>query len=158
MLPRVLRLWPDIRRHWRILAGLSLCGVVLFQSLVYLGLRMLLGARHAVAGAATESVRPLPRPFLQGFVTHLANPKAVLYWSALLPQFLALGVPLAPQVLLFGSLGIVLDVIVLSSYGLFAAAARRGAVPGGLQRAVNIAGGAFFVCAGVLLALAQYRA
>ena len=126
--------------------------------LVYLGLRMLLGARRGPGDTAVDTVRPLPRPFLQGFVTHLANPKAVLYWSALLPQFLDLRVPLAPQVLRFGSLGIVLDVIVLSSYGLFAAAARRGAAPGGLQRAVNIAGGGFFVCAGVLLALAQYRA
>lgn len=39
VLPKVWRLWPDIRRHWKILAGLSLCGVVMFQSLVYLGLR-----------------------------------------------------------------------------------------------------------------------
>jgi homoserine/homoserine lactone efflux protein len=125
--------------------------------LLYLGVRMLLGARRGVPDIAA-TVRPLPRPFLQGFVTHLSNPKAMLYWSALLPQFLDLHAALAPQVILLGSLGIVLDVIVLSGYGLFAAAARRGAVPGGLQRAVNVVGGAFFVCAGALLAFAQYRA
>lgn len=39
VLPQVVRLWPHIRRHWQYLVGLSLCGVVLFQSLVYLGLR-----------------------------------------------------------------------------------------------------------------------
>jgi threonine/homoserine/homoserine lactone efflux protein len=125
--------------------------------LVYLGVRMLRGARRAAAGFA-GAVRPVPRPFLQGFVTHLANPKAVLYWSALLPQFLDLKAALAPQVVLLGSLGIVLDVIVLSGYGLSAAAARRGAVPGRLQPAVSVAGGAFFICAGALLAYAQFRA
>jgi len=125
--------------------------------LVYLGIRMLWTVRSGTA-EKTADTRPLPRPFVQGFITHLANPKAMLYWSALLPQFLDLHAALAPQVVLLGSLAIVLDVIVLASYGLFAAAARRGAVPGGLQRAVNIAGGLFFVCAGVLLALTQSRA
>jgi homoserine/homoserine lactone efflux protein len=125
--------------------------------LVYLGVRMLLGAWRGAAGAQTQVVRPLPRPFLQGFVTHLANPKALLYWSALLPQFLDLKAPLVRQVLGLGVLGIVLDVLVLTGYGLFAAAARRSALPGSLQRAANIAGGTFFVGAGALLALAQLR-
>lgn len=31
--------WPVIRRHWKLLATLSLCSVVLFQSFVYMGLR-----------------------------------------------------------------------------------------------------------------------
>lgn len=39
VLPQVVRLWPQIRRRWQFLTALSLCGVVLFQSLVYLGLR-----------------------------------------------------------------------------------------------------------------------
>ena len=125
--------------------------------LVYLGIRMLWAVRSGVAETATDT-RPLPRPFVQGFVTHLANPKAMLYWSALLPQFLDLHAALAPQVVQLGGLAIVLDVIVLASYGLSAAAARRRAMPGGLQTAVNVAGGLFFVCAGVLLALSQYRA
>jgi homoserine/homoserine lactone efflux protein len=125
--------------------------------LIYLGVRMLLGARRGATNIVA-TVRPLPQPFLQAFVTHLSNPKALLYWSALLPQFLDPHAAMASQVILLGSLGIVLDVIVLSGYGLLAAAARRGTVPGGLQRAVNVAGGAFFVCAGALLAFAKYRA
>ncbi len=39
VLPKVLRQWPDIRRHWQILAALAVCGVVMFQSMIYLGLR-----------------------------------------------------------------------------------------------------------------------
>ncbi len=47
VLPRVLQLLPAIRRHWRYLFALSLCGVVMFQTLVYLGLRTT-GAINAV--------------------------------------------------------------------------------------------------------------
>ncbi len=39
VLPKVLRQWPAIRRHWQILAALAVCGVVMFQSMIYLGLR-----------------------------------------------------------------------------------------------------------------------
>lgn len=122
--------------------------------LAWLGLGLLRGA----ARASGEPVAPpagttTTRPFLQGFVTHLANPKAVLYWSALLPQFVDVHRPLAAQVTFLGSSGIVLDVAVLCAYGLIAAAARKGGVSGGLQRAVNMACGGFFIAAGVLLAV-----
>ena len=39
VLPKVLRQWPAIRRHWQIIAALAVCGVVMFQSMIYLGLR-----------------------------------------------------------------------------------------------------------------------
>jgi len=121
--------------------------------LAWLGLRMLWGARSPAT--ADPSVRERQgRPFVQGLVTHLSNPKAVVYWSALLPQFLDTGRPLAPQVGLLGCSGIALDVAVLCGYGLVASAARKGGLSTGQQRAVNIAGGLFFLLAGVLLALA----
>ena len=47
VLPRVIRLMPEIRRHWRYLLLLSFCGVAMFQTLVYLGLRTT-GAINAV--------------------------------------------------------------------------------------------------------------
>ena len=124
--------------------------------LVYLGVRLVLGSGRAMVVSDLQG-RPLPRPFLQGFVTHLANPKAMLYWSALLPQFLDTGRALAPQVVGMGLAGIALDVVILTAYGLSAAAARRNAVSPRFQRLSCLAGGVFFVCAGVLLALAQFR-
>lgn len=122
--------------------------------LAWLGLGLLRGAV-----SASQSVAAMPgdaasrRPFLQGFVTHLANPKAVLYWSALLPQFVDAGQPLASQVAVLGSSGIVLDVVVLCGYGLAAAAAREGGLASGLQRSVNVVCGLFFIAAGLLLAV-----
>lgn len=55
VLPQVIRLAPEIRRHWKFLAGLSLCGVVMFQSLVYLGLRN----TTAINGVLINSTLPV---------------------------------------------------------------------------------------------------
>lgn len=120
--------------------------------LAWLGLRMLWGARRAAVADILPGAA-VARPFLQGLVTHLANPKAVLYWSALMPQFLDARRPLAAQVAVLGSSGIVLDVIVLCAYGLAAAAARQGGLSAGLQRGVNIVCGCFFLATGIVLML-----
>ena len=55
VLPQVRRQWPLVRRNWKILAALSLCGVVLFQSLVYLGLRN----TSAINGVLINSTLPV---------------------------------------------------------------------------------------------------
>jgi drug/metabolite transporter (DMT)-like permease len=55
VLPEVRRQWPVIRREWRILVALSLSGVVLFQSLVYLGLRN----TYAINGVLINSTLPV---------------------------------------------------------------------------------------------------
>lgn len=55
VLPEVRRQWPVIRRNWKILAALSLSGVVMFQSLVYLGLRN----TFAINGVLINSTLPM---------------------------------------------------------------------------------------------------
>ena len=124
--------------------------------LMWLGFGMLWGIRAAVA-AGEGKLGQAAAPFVQGFVTHIANPKAVLYWSALLPQFLDARRSPAAQVMLLGSSGIALDVVVLCGYGLVASAARRGSLSAGMQRTVNFTGGLFFVAVGVLLLLNAAR-
>ena len=76
--------------------------------LAYLGVRLLRAALHPTGSPAP--VRLTTRPFTQGFMTHISNPKAILYWGALLPQFIEPDRPVAGQVMLLGSLGIVIDV------------------------------------------------
>lgn len=125
--------------------------------LAYLGLRMILASRGHDVDATLQS-RPLARPFVQGVVTHLANPKAMLYWSALFPQFVDASRPLTPQVLLLGLIGITIDVILLSAYGLSAARARRGTISRRLERLTHLVGGSFFVIVALLLAAARLNA
>lgn len=58
--------------------------------LMYLGGRLLFGASHALVG---DGVATAPRRslFRQGFVVTASNPKAVVFFSALFPQFFSDG-------------------------------------------------------------------
>ncbi|MEX2468357.1 MAG: LysE family transporter [Pseudohongiellaceae bacterium] len=85
--------------------------------LVWIGLRTL----RASFGDRTES-RPLPTAslkllWLRGFITSAANPKAVVFFAALFPQFLDPATMLAPQIAILGATYIVIDGLFLMTYG-----------------------------------------
>lgn len=121
--------------------------------LAYVGVRLVVAGLRA--GAATAPEAGAASPFWQGFVTHLSNPKAILFWSALLPQFLDATRPLGPQIVLLGLLGMAIDACTLTGYGLLGAGARRTALSGPFRRWIDVAAGTFFVAAAVLLFLAH---
>lgn len=91
--------------------------------LAYLGVRALLdrGTVHALDGGA----RAVPNAFRLGLTTQLANPKVVLFFGALLPQFVDPAHPAAPQFALLGATFIVSDLLVFAGYGALAHGARR---------------------------------
>ena len=71
--------------------------------LAYLGVRALLAPASDIrvgGGAAAASGRRL---FAQGFLVGLSNPKALLFFGALFPQFLNPAAPQLPQFLLLGA-------------------------------------------------------
>ena len=72
-------------------------------------------AAHQTAAAARS-----PRSstlWLQGFLTSAVNPKAVVFFAALFPQFLDADQPLAPQLLALGLTYLAIDGAFLVSYG-----------------------------------------
>jgi homoserine/homoserine lactone efflux protein len=97
--------------------------------LVLLGMKMLLLPARAEPRAedlAVDAVAPRTRSagsFVQGLVTQLANPKAIVFFTALLPQFIDPAHPVAVQFLVLGIISIVVELPVLLLYGL---AADRG--------------------------------
>lgn len=81
--------------------------------LIYLGARTLwssFNTRDRIPAGVHTSAQPVPiaaadprqSSFWQGFATHIANPKAVLYWSALPPLFLDQRQPLPMQIAALG--------------------------------------------------------
>ena len=63
-------------------------------------------------------------------VASFANPKAVLFFTAVLPPFMDVTRPAAPQLALFALATIGMDVLTMSAYGLGGAAlARRMSEP-----------------------------
>lgn len=120
--------------------------------LVYVGLRLLLGALRRSLDVAVPAPPRARAAFWQGVVTHLSNPKAMLFWSALLPQFIDPARSVTLQIVLLGAVGITIDAIVQLGYGWVAAAASHASPSGRFQRWVNLAAGVLLTATGVLLA------
>ena len=85
--------------------------------LVWLGLRQILESFRRQGGA--ESLEPVSVAalWLRGFVTSASNPKAVVFFAALFPQFLNPEAPLGLQIAILGVTYIAIDACFLLAYG-----------------------------------------
>lgn len=63
--------------------------------------------------------------FLEGFLIAITNPKAILFFTALFPQFIDLQSDLTPQFLIMTFTFMSMSFLVLSSYGLLAYKAKK---------------------------------
>ena len=121
--------------------------------LVWVGLRMVLSRNETPVTVAPRHERSA---FLRGFVVQGANPKALIFFVALVPQFIDPASSLGLQILILGVTGVVIELAVLTLYVTLAVRARRLAgarLAGTLERV----GGAFLVAAGARLAVARAR-
>ena len=91
--------------------------------LVYLGVRAIFS--NAAAANDQRTQQQWRRVFVHGFASQLANPKSVLFYVALLPQFIVAGRDIAAQLLILGVTDVVVEVPILVAYA--ALAARGGA-------------------------------
>jgi homoserine/homoserine lactone efflux protein len=79
------------------------------------------------AGKAETEERPraLSHPYVQALLTQLGNPKSVLFFGALLPQFLDTHRPLWPQYLILWAIVAAGETMILNAYGWIASQGRR---------------------------------
>jgi len=89
--------------------------------LIWLGISAFRGksAALSVQPAGQRKASSL-RIFSNGFVLQAANPKALLFFSALLPQFIDPSAGIIYQVAILAVTGIVVEFFVLLAYGCFA--------------------------------------
>lgn len=122
--------------------------------LVWLGLQLLLQHRAAARDrpAAAPSLRPAAGAALRGFGVQAANPKALAFFVALVPQFIDPDAPIALQIGVLALTSAVIETGALGTYIVLTA--RAGAMAGTRSAAwlKRVAGG-FLVAAGVRLAL-----
>lgn len=119
--------------------------------LVWLGLRMLLLQRGKPA-AATVAATAVRKIFLRGFLVQTGNPKALVFFIALLPQFINPEHAVGWQILVLGVSSVLIEFLVLGLYVVAAARAMQLAgahLAGPLERI----GGGLLVVAGARLAL-----
>jgi homoserine/homoserine lactone efflux protein len=65
------------------------------------------------------------KSFSHGFITQVANPKAVLFFIALLPQFIDREKNITTQFMILGSTTIILETIILIFYGWLASKGKK---------------------------------
>jgi homoserine/homoserine lactone efflux protein len=102
------------------------------------------------AGRDNGSARAL---FARGFLVNATNPKATVFFLAVLPQFIDPSRPLLPQYLTVVATLTVVDLVIMSGYTLFAARFLRLLRAPRQIRFVNRLFGGLFVGAAALLAM-----
>ena len=122
--------------------------------LVYVGLRMLIskGDAQAAEDRSTSLRRRSLKLFSQGLLTQLSNPKAIVFFTALLPQFVTPGHHVFRQFLVLGITSISVEFPVLLVYGLIADRGISLIPKGRLSALPERVAGAFLIGAGIGLA------
>jgi len=130
--------------------------------LFWIGLRQLTGRGIALlpADGAAPAAQPAPRRlFVEALLTASTNPKPILFFTALFPQFLDAVAPLLPQFLVLTGLFMALSFASLVTYALLAARARALLARPRFTLWLNRGVGAIFVGFGAaLLALRRQTA
>ena len=85
--------------------------------LIWIGIRTIKSSFNDKEGKLEVERTSLKRLWLRGFITSAANPKAVVFFAALFPQFINPTMALLPQILILGATYIVIDGLFLSAYG-----------------------------------------
>jgi homoserine/homoserine lactone efflux protein len=128
--------------------------------LIYLGLRVLVtaGAARSVALSDTpaRTDRNWRSVYLGALTLQLANPKALLFFLALLPQFVDPANPVVPQMLILAATSMVPEFCILTGYGWLAHRAVHASARFGVTRDMNlwlarIEGVALLGCATLIL-------
>jgi threonine/homoserine/homoserine lactone efflux protein len=123
--------------------------------LVYLGLRLLL-QKDVDAPAVSVPAQGPRRALVEGIVVEALNVKTALFFLAFLPQFVQAAEPVVPQLVLLGTVCVVLNTLVdviavLGSARLLASSTARVA----RARLLRRASGATMVALGTLLAFSR---
>ena len=94
--------------------------------MIYLGIQAI---RHRNDRAA-DATAPTPpssvwRLLGQGFIVGITNPKTIVLYTAILPQFIDPGRPATPQMLVLGGMAVILGVLSDSVWAIAAGTARE---------------------------------
>ncbi|HKY31794.1 MAG TPA: LysE family translocator [Candidatus Polarisedimenticolia bacterium] len=136
---------------WELFALIKWAGAAY---LVWTGLRTIVACFRGREQADGGHPAPAGRlgSFFQGLITQGANPKALLFFSAILPQFLDANAPILPQLTILAVSSVVIELAVLALYVAACRQARGLASRPRFALPLQAAGGALLVAAGARLA------
>ncbi len=110
--------------------------------LAYLGIRAIASPHAGGFDYAAIAGQPtVGRNWVGGTLTQLANPKAFVFFGAIVPQFVDPHAPLLGQVVILGVASLIIELVVLTAYVLSVEAIRlRGIKPAARALAERIGG------------------
>lgn len=121
--------------------------------LIYLGLSAFFGRSKVLSVSA---LRDAPvggvRMFINGFVLQVTNPKALVFFAALLPQFINPARGVALQVVILAATSAAIEFFVLAGYGALAGRMSRLSARPGFAKLTNRVAGCMLITAGVGMA------
>lgn len=142
------------------IASLIIASNLLFQIikwagvayLLWLGINAIFSANGPIKVTESASQTSLRKLFAQGFVIEFANPKALMYFAAILPQFLNPDLPILPQILIMGVTTLVIDLTSYTAYGFLGDRIAAGGLRKWVVGLINKSAGAALIFAGVRMA------
>lgn len=120
--------------------------------LVFLGLKMLLSKKPVAELDNETREKRSAKLFSDGLITQLSNPKAIVFFSALLPQFMRPGVSVVEQMAVLGIISLAIEFLVLFGYGWAADRGSRMVLKGRFAMLTDRIAGSVLLCAGIGLA------
>lgn len=120
--------------------------------LIFIGARALFGKAEVLSYAAPAKEKRGWRMFTDGFILQASNPKAIVFFTALLPQFVDPHRPIAPQMTILAVTSVAIEFCVLLGYGAAAGRATELARQPRYAAWTNRIAGSLLICAGAGLA------
>ena len=121
--------------------------------LIYLGITCLMSKQESYTKQLDEGKPATDRKshYLSGFIVGASNPKAIVFFTALFPQFIATDAPLLSQYLVFAGTFVVMELSWLLFYAYLGAKSSNWLLAKGRAKMFNRLTGGVFIGAGVLL-------
>jgi homoserine/homoserine lactone efflux protein len=118
--------------------------------LIWLGVTTFFGRSSMLSVAPADvTVRSRGQIFVNGFVLQAANPKALVFFTALLPQFIDPRGGVVAQVAILAVTSVVIEFLVLLAYGALAGRLTSWAARPRFRTLANRVAGSMLVTAGV---------
>lgn len=122
--------------------------------LCWIGWKMIRSSSEA--GSPASSAMPSRGFFLQGMLVSLGNPKQLLFFGALMPQFLDPSANHAVQILILGATALAFSAASDGTYAIVSGSVGRKLTPARMRQIARIGGG-FLVGGGLWLAFSRAR-
>lgn len=123
--------------------------------LVYLGIVTWRAPARGFEDTAGDVAHTARDVFLRGFLVNITNPKGIIFFAAILPQFIDVARPQPAQYAILAATTLVVDLAVMMGYTALSARVLRVMRDPSRLRWVNRGLGGAFIAAGV--ALASFR-